>query len=237
MENDCYVKSKPLGDEGWRKTLRNERRRAKKYLIDELIPEKEREKAETWGTLNNLVMTYSENLEEAMETLPNERLVCLLKKRYWEHMTYEKAGRAVVRVDTSHGHNACEGIGGQAARQMIQKAIRMLRHPLRQKILKGEMTARQYFEGGIYEDLSPRAWNCLANMGYKNPSKEEVKEAIESGQFLWKKKTGQLGEDWEKMRNFGKGTYLEICKWAKATPPTPAPKERKCPHCGRSYVA
>jgi hypothetical protein len=73
----------------------------------------------------------------------------------------------------------------------------------------------------LWRGLPVRAQNCLANAGYWDATKEQIKLGIEDGMIAWKGK--------KKAKNFGKKSFIEVCEWAGAIPPG----QKKCPYCGR----
>ena len=77
---------------------------------------------------------YLQNIDKAIQMLPDERMQCLIKKRYSEQCTLKESGKQVLRID---GKNPCSGVTQVRAGQIIAKAIRMLRHPRRKRIILG----------------------------------------------------------------------------------------------------
>lgn len=72
--------------------------------------------------------------------------------------------------------------------------------------------------------LSCRAANILYNNDIK--TRPQVVAALETGRLAF--------PEWKKVRNLGKKTYKEICKWVGKTPVLSV-KQRTCPHCGKSW--
>lgn len=110
-------------------------------------------------TKHATMVLFLENLDEALETL-DVRLSCLLKTRYYKGMSLKQTGLHIVNTGAMKFGDAkgtflvekkpCEGITPERARQMEWKAIRLLRDPNRQRILKGEWKAKDFF--ALYGD-------------------------------------------------------------------------------------
>jgi hypothetical protein len=112
-------------------------------LVNDIIGDRE--------TTDEEKALFLKNLEEAMETFKDERLKCILKKRYFEELTLKKCGLSVVNYTPEQSHKRpCDGLTKERARYLIKKAIWILRHPIRQRILRGEYTAKEYF--ALYGD-------------------------------------------------------------------------------------
>ena len=92
---------------------------------------------ETVPTSQEMALLLS-NLEDALKTIEDERIVCLLKKRYFEELTIKNSGRKVMNLGTAaYKKLPCDGVSPERARQMILNGIRLLRHPKCLHILWG----------------------------------------------------------------------------------------------------
>jgi hypothetical protein len=101
------------------------------------------------------------------------------------------------------------------------RVTRLYRNGLRRETLRFLVQANPDSTAG----LSVRAANVLWNMGIT--SKLSAVQELRHGKLAH--------PDWKRVRNLGKKTYMEICRWAgqewflkRAAPPNPV-----CPHCGR----
>lgn len=105
----------------------------KELLFEVLQLDEEEKKALSPETVKTLLS----NLDKAMEGILDERSICVLRKRYAEGMTFRAAGQKIVKL-SQYKETPCEGVTGVRAQQIIQKAIRKLRHPVRRRIILGE---------------------------------------------------------------------------------------------------
>ncbi len=105
-----------------------------KHIVEELKKERYQEKI-----LEVLFRNEGQvdNVDEALSTLPIT-LQHVIVLRFSGH-TLREVGTTIMNSKTK-----TMGISGNRVMQLEQKAIRMLHHPSRRKIIKGEMTAAEF---------------------------------------------------------------------------------------------
>jgi hypothetical protein len=100
---------------------------------------------------------YAARSHIVMEVFFDERIVCLLKKRYLDECSLREAGKTVLKMKNSNtlSETPCSGITRSRAMTIINKALANLRKPKYYLLWEGRITLEEW----KYNDLHAKFKN------------------------------------------------------------------------------